>query len=134
MLSMTFLAGRCEFVAGREFLAVYAPAICGSHLFMLMAGTAFNQRQAVLVRQLCVTLYAADVMRAVDRFGETFAIDFNGARSSLPDHFRILLGPVAAKTNLFTPLPGKPQIPWRLLPIPWILSGVLPLVLREQAA
>lgn len=63
---------------------------------MLMAGAALHQRQAELVRQLCVAFYAADVVRAMDRFGEALAIDFNGARSALLHHYRILLGPVAA--------------------------------------
>ena len=76
MLSMAFLTGGCEFVSGRELFAVYAPAICGSHLLMLMAGAAFYQRQTVLVRQLRVTFYAADILGTMDRSCETLAIDF----------------------------------------------------------
>ncbi len=76
MLSMTFLAGWCKFVSGSELFAVYAPAIGGSYLLMIMAGTAFYQRQTVLVRQLCVTFYAADIVGTMDRSCETLAIDF----------------------------------------------------------
>jgi hypothetical protein len=76
MLSMTFLTGRCKFVSGRELFAMYAPAIGGSYLFMLMAGAAFYQRQTILVRQLRVTFYAGDIVRTMDRSCETPAIDF----------------------------------------------------------
>jgi hypothetical protein len=76
MLSMAFLTRRGESVSGRELLAVYAPAICRSRLLMFMAGAAFYQRQTVLVRQLCVTFYAADIFGTMDRSCETAAIDF----------------------------------------------------------
>ena len=128
---MAFLAGRCEFVSGCELFAVYAPAVDGSLLFM--AGAALHQRQAIFVRQFRVTLYAADIVGAVDRFFETPAVDFEGTRSSLPHHFRILLRPVAAQTDPVAPFPRKPQIPWRLFQIPLILSAALPPVLGKQA-
>ena len=132
MLSMAFLTGRCQFVSGRELFAVYAPAVDGS--LLLMAGAALHHRQTIFVRQFCVAFYAADIVGAMDRSCGTPAVDFEGARSSLPHHFGILLGTVAAQTDPFTPFPRKIQIPRRLFHIPLILSdGLLP-VLSKQVA